>query len=56
MNIFVLDTNPELCAKYHCDIHLCKMITEHNQILGSIAYTARGIKRKADITPGCVSN
>jgi hypothetical protein len=51
MNIFILDTNPELCAKYHCDKHLVKMITEHNQILGSIAYTARGIMRKKDITP-----
>jgi hypothetical protein len=50
MNIFVLDTNPELCAKYHCDKHLVKMITEHNQILGSIAYTSRGITRKSDIT------
>jgi hypothetical protein len=55
MNIFVLDTNPELCARYHCDKHLVKMITEHNQILGSIAYTARGITRKKDITPGFVS-
>jgi Pyrimidine dimer DNA glycosylase len=54
MNIFVLDTNPELCAKYHCDKHLVKMITEHNQILGSIAYTARGVNRKAEITPGFV--
>jgi len=54
MNIFILDTNPELCAKYHCDKHLVKMITEHNQILGSIAYTARGISRKKDITPGFV--
>ena len=51
MNIFVLDYNPETCARYHCDKHLVKMITEHNQILGSIAYTARGVFRKADITP-----
>jgi hypothetical protein len=27
------------------------MLVEHCQILGSIAYTARGIKRKKDITP-----
>jgi len=51
MNIFILDLDPELCAKYHCNKHLVKMITEHNQILGSIAYTARGVNRKADITP-----
>ena len=51
MNIFILDTDPQRCAEYHCDKHLVKMITEHNQILGSIAYTARGITRKKDITP-----
>jgi hypothetical protein len=50
MNIFVLDLDPQKCAEYHCDKHLVKMITEHNQILGSIAYTARGIHRKASIT------
>lgn len=51
MNIFVLDLDPKKCAAYHCDSHIVKMITEHNQILGSIAYTARGIARKKDITP-----
>lgn len=51
MNIFVLDLDPTLCAEYHCDKHLNKLLTEHNQILGSIAYTARGIGRKKDITP-----
>jgi hypothetical protein len=50
MNIFVLDTDVKKCAEYHCNKHLVKMITEHNQILGSIAYTARGITRKKDIT------
>jgi len=56
MNIFVLDTNPELCARYHCDSHINKMITEHNQILGSIAYTARGVNKKAEITPGFIKS
>lgn len=50
MNIFVLDTDVKLCAKYHCDKHLVKMITEHNQILGSIAHSLRGVKSKKDIT------
>ena len=50
MNIFILDENPTKCAEYHCNKHLVKMITEHNQILGSIAYTSRGITRKKDIT------
>lgn len=51
MNIFILDLNTTKCAEYHCNKHLVKMITEHNQILGSIAYTARGVNRKKDITP-----
>jgi hypothetical protein len=50
MNIFVLDTDTQKCAEYHCNKHLVKMITEHNQILGSIAYTARGRHRKSEIT------
>lgn len=55
MNIFVLDLNAEKCAQYHCNKHIVKMIVEYNQILGSIAYTARGINRKKDITPGFVA-
>ena len=50
MNIFVLDLDQKTCAEYHCDSHIVKMITEYNQILGSIAYSARGITRKKDIT------
>ena len=50
MNIFVLDNDPELCARYHCDKHLVKMCVEHCQILGSIAYTARGVNKKSEIT------
>lgn len=55
MNIFVLDLDPTKCAEYHCNKHLVKMITEHNQILGSIAYTARGISAKKAITPEFVN-
>lgn len=55
MNIFILDLDPQKCAEYHCNSHLVKMITEHNQILGSIAYTARGISRKKDILPEFIS-
>lgn len=36
MNIFYLDSNPELCAKYHCDKHVIKMILESVQILSAI--------------------
>jgi len=49
MNIFVLDLDVKKCAEYHCDKHLVKMITEHNQILGSIAYSANGILLKKNI-------
>lgn len=51
MNIFVLSPDPLQCAEYHCDKHIVKMITEHNQILGSISYVARGINAKKKITP-----
>lgn len=33
MNIFVLDQEPQLCASFHCDRHVVKMITEHMQML-----------------------
>lgn len=33
MNIFVLDTNINKCAKYHCDQHVNKMILESVQIM-----------------------
>lgn len=54
MNIFILDLDPTLCAEYHCDKHLVKMITEHNQMLASVCYTARGITKKKLITPSFV--
>lgn len=36
MNIFVLDSNPILCAQYHCDKHVIKMILESVQILSTV--------------------
>lgn len=33
MNIFLLDKNPEKCARYHCDKHVVKMIVESAQML-----------------------
>jgi len=35
MNIFVLDTDPELCARYHNDRHVIKMILESAQMLST---------------------
>ena len=37
MNIFHLDKNPKICAEYHCDRHVVKMILETAQML-STAY------------------
>lgn len=33
MNIFVLDRNPELAARYQCDKHVVKMVLETAQLL-----------------------
>lgn len=33
MNIFVLDNDPKICAEYHCDKHVVKMILETAQLL-----------------------
>lgn len=35
MNIFVLDSNPAICARFHCDKHVVKMILETAQLLSS---------------------
>ena len=37
MNIFHLHTDPKICAEYHCDKHVVKMILETAQML-STAY------------------
>lgn len=36
MNIFVLDTDPKLCAQYHCNKHVVKMILETVQMLSAV--------------------
>jgi hypothetical protein len=35
MNIFALDYEQELCAQYHCDKHVVKMIVEYAQLLST---------------------
>lgn len=35
MNIFFLDRDPVICAQYHCDRHVVKMVTEYSQLLSS---------------------
>lgn len=36
MNIFILDKDPEVCAKYHVDKHIVKMPTETAQMLSFV--------------------
>lgn len=38
MNIFYLDTDIELCARFHCDKHVVKMILESAQILCTVLW------------------
>lgn len=35
MNIFVLDTDIDRCARYHCDRHVVKMVLETTQLLNN---------------------
>lgn len=42
MNIFVLDQNPAMAAKYHCDKHVVKMILETAQLLSTAHRTLDG--------------
>ena len=45
MNIFYLHNDPEICAAYHCDKHVVKMILELVQML----YTAWQINNDSDV-------
>lgn len=42
MNIFYLDHDPALCAKYHCDKHVVKMILEYGQLLSTAHHLIDG--------------
>ena len=42
MNIFYLDENLELNARYHVDKHVVKMITEQNSLLSSVHLLSGG--------------
>lgn len=42
MNIFILDLDPELCAQYHCDKHVVKMILETAQLLSTAHHVLDG--------------
>ncbi len=38
MNIFLLDNNIQRCARFHCDLHVIKMLLEGTQILCSVSH------------------
>ena len=42
MNIFFLDSDAKLCAQYHNDSHVIKMILEHAQLLSTCINTLKG--------------
>lgn len=42
MNIFYLHKNPKICAQYHCDKHVVKMILETAQILSTVHWMNNG--------------
>jgi len=42
MNIFYLDSDPKICAQYHCDKHVVKMILETAQMLSTAHHVLDG--------------
>lgn len=48
MNIFVLDTNPEVCAQYHCNQHVIKMCLETAQVLCAVRHINKEILQYED--------
>ncbi|MDD3207045.1 MAG: hypothetical protein GX816_00475 [Erysipelotrichia bacterium] len=48
MNIFYLDPNPTIAARYHVDKHVVKMILESAQILSTVHHINASDKRILD--------
>ena len=44
MNIFALHSNPMICALFHCDKHVVKMILEYAQLLSTAHQVLDGIQ------------
>jgi len=47
VNIFVLDNNPLITARYHCDKHVAKMVLETAQIMSTVVRSF-GFDEEAD--------
>ena len=43
MNIFYLHNDPQICAEYHCDKHVVKMILEYAQLLSTAHHELDGM-------------
>lgn len=58
MNIFVLDEDPILAARMHCDVHVVKMVLESTQILCAVwhrhGWTFDGIYKPTHKNHPCV--
>lgn len=52
MNIFYLDHDPVICAQYHCDKHVVKMILESLQMLYTNLYFDKRIDKIKYVSPG----
>jgi len=46
MNIFYLHKDPDICASYHCDKHVLKMIIEYAQLLSTAHRMLDGVEEK----------
>ena len=50
MNIFILDKNPEIAARMHCDKHIPKMCVEAAQMLASALRTHGATDKQMPLT------
>jgi len=59
LNIFVLHSDPEICARFHCDKHVGKMLLESCQIMSTavqleLGKEIEGLYKKTHINHPCV--
>ena len=55
LNIFVLDLDPQICAEYHNDRHVVKMLLESGQLLSNAHYFtgSQGICKQTHFNHPC---
>jgi len=56
MNIFYLDSDPKLCAQYHCDKHVVKSVLETTQILCTVIQLQQDEELSFLYAPICINN